>query len=451
MCFSRIFNQAQFFLLRAAHLCGVWMLTACGNTNPFERSPSNSNSGNKAFSTLLSDTELKASGTEVLYRFQSMSNAVILKDNAIASSRFKPLSSQRETLLDGKIAAKKVYKFNRSNDLTKPDGNGIEGDAVDPYFDSRFEKAMTEIRNQGIVLQSTRVALIDSGVRPSTPLITNILSNSTNLTLDFDQSKWQPHATAIASLFSGLLPIAQETQHGNGAPAVNVYAPNTELLSFKIAFNNIGRVEEIDPRYGNYQLAVAIDQAVASGARIVNMSFTYSPAGLENDVIETERLLLANAQSKGVIFVSAAGNSAHNIDKVEVLPARFDLENIITVGSHSRSLRKANSSSFGEHVDLTAQGDRVPVNDSSGKKVFYSGTSFAAPMVSAALSLYFGILPHATYTQAIYDLYASTRPGYESEINNSDVVSRYGKLDAQALVKQAFARKFAVTKFQKEL
>lgn len=441
MRFSHLFKQNRFAVYAATAFCGVSFLAGCGSSNPFDRSPSHSDSGNKAFSTSLNNAQLKANGTSVLYRFKSIANAVILKNNAMAS-RLNSLSSQSETLLDGKDTAKKVFQFDRSDDLEKPDSEVLgEEDAANPFFDARFDKALKDIRSHGITLKPTRVALIDSGVRSSTPFIKNILANTTNLTLDADETKWQPHATAIASLFSGILPWAFESKPFDTNQAVNSYAPNTQLFSFKIAFNNIGRVEEIDPNYGNYQLAVAIDQAVASGARVVNMSFTYSPVGLEKDVLDTERMLLANAQSKGVIFVSAAGNSDTDLDKVEVLPARFDLENIVTVGSHTRSLRKANSSSFGENVELTAQGDRVPVNDSSGKKVFYSGTSFAAPMVCAALSLYFGILPQATFSQALYDLYASTRPGYEVEVSNREVVSRYGKLDAEALVKLAIKRR----------
>ena len=116
------------------------------------------------------------------------------------------------------------------------------------------------------------------------------------------------------------------------------------------------------------------------------------------------------AAEKGVFFVAAAGNSNLNINSTAVYPASYNMNNLIVTGSHTSTLQKASSANYGSSVDLSAQGASITVNDKLGKVGYAGGTSFAAPLVVSALSLYLGLNknPNVTVNEVLSDLFNSS-------------------------------------------
>lgn len=160
----------------------------------------------------------------------------------------------------------------------------------------------------------------------------------------------------------------------------------------------------------------AIDYATNNGADIINLSFvnfTYSQAVQE---------AIARAYKAGVIVVAAAGNEqnsgqAYNIDKTPIYPACYDGQNganmVIGVIATDALDQKATFSSYGSKcVDLAAPGISFfntvsPIAD-TGQAIkyydgFWSGTSMAAPLVSATLALIAQANPELT-SQAIVQI-----------------------------------------------
>lgn len=88
------------------------------------------------------------------------------------------------------------------------------------------------------------------------------------------------------------------------------------------------------------------------------------------------------------LFVAAAGNDGDDIERAErrAYPAYrggMTQSPYITVGAHDRSFRRLQRSNFGRNkVDLLAPGCAIPVLDAEGRKVYGTGTSYAAPFVS---------------------------------------------------------------------
>lgn len=99
------------------------------------------------------------------------------------------------------------------------------------------------------------------------------------------------------------------------------------------------------------------------------------------------------AASYGITFVTVAGN-----DNKEITNYSAKLKNVIAVGSTDINNNRAlwgekGGSAFGRELDLVAPGDKLLVFSGDSERVVDSGTSYSAPMVSAAVGLMKGINP----------------------------------------------------------
>lgn len=92
-------------------------------------------------------------------------------------------------------------------------------------------------------------------------------------------------------------------------------------------------------------------------------------------------------------FVAAAGNDGQAGVRY---PAAYP--EVLAVGAVDARLRRLRQSNFGRHLALVAPGEDIWTLDGTGQGFFASGTSFAAPFVSAALAL--AASPEALLAQA---------------------------------------------------
>lgn len=181
-------------------------------------------------------------------------------------------------------------------------------------------------------------------------------------------------------------------QAGHGtfvAGLIAQVAPGAKVLARK-AIDTWGVTDDI-------AVADAVSRALSEGAHIVNLSL----GGYTMDDAPPLALaaLLGEKESRHeVAFVAAAGNDA--VDR-RFYPAA--LPTVIGVAALGTRRRRAAFSNFGPWVDASAEGERLlstfvrgtVLTDSDGdgsRDVFkqpyahWSGTSFAAPQVSAAIA-----------------------------------------------------------------
>lgn len=144
-----------------------------------------------------------------------------------------------------------------------------------------------------------------------------------------------------------------------------------------------------------FDLARALDRLAASEARVVNLSF----AGPANLVLE--RVVQA-VLDRDVVLVAAAGNAGPNADPL--FPAAY--EGVVAVTAVDRRLRAYRQAAAGGHIDFSAPGVRLWTAASVRGGRFRSGTSYAAPFVSAALAAIRAADPSATGPQAVERLAA---------------------------------------------
>ncbi|MBT8382850.1 MAG: S8 family serine peptidase, partial [Ignavibacteria bacterium] len=82
-----------------------------------------------------------------------------------------------------------------------------------------------------------------------------------------------------------------------------------------------------------------------------------------------------------ILFITAAGNSDNDVIFDEVIPSMFDLPNLITVGAVDQAGEETGFTSFGESVDVHANGFEVNSYLPGGNTIEMSGTSMASPNV----------------------------------------------------------------------
>jgi hypothetical protein len=123
-----------------------------------------------------------------------------------------------------------------------------------------------------------------------------------------------------------------------------------------------------------WDVARAIEYAVAHGATVVNMSF-----GSDED-LDPIHDILGDVKDRAVL-VAAAGNTGERTE----YPARRS--EVIAVAAVTDQDQKATFTNFGSDVDVSAPGVKLQSMFTEGRFATWSGTSFAAPIVSAAAAL----------------------------------------------------------------
>jgi thermitase len=128
--------------------------------------------------------------------------------------------------------------------------------------------------------------------------------------------------------------------------------------------------------------AEAIVYAVDRGARVINASYgSTTPTDVEREAI-------AYAAAHDALIVAAAGNDHKNDDKNPVYPAAYPDANVIAVAATDEKDRLADFSNYGKKtVDLAAPGDAIGSTWEDGDYRYLSGTSMAAPLVSASAAM----------------------------------------------------------------
>jgi len=202
-------------------------------------------------------------------------------------------------------------------------------------------------------------------------------------------------------------------------------------------------------------IALAIRYAADNGASIVNMSFGKSFSPEKKWVDEAVKY----AESKGVLLVQAAGNSAANVDTADNFPnprLRADkttASNYITVGASGDPADPqeggliASFSNYGKkNVDVFAPGVKIYSTMPGGNVYGNSqGTSFSSPIVAGTAAFLLEYFPGLTAQQLKYCIEKSARtptvkvkkPGSDDSVEMSELCKTGGLLNAYEAAKVA--------------
>lgn len=237
------------------------------------------------------------------------------------------------------------------------------------------------------------------------------------------------HGTQVASA------IAATRNNRVGVRGVS----NKIKLMMLVVFPERG--DELDKDVSN-----AIHYAVDNGAKVINYSHGKYYADKENYI--TEALKYAN--SKGVLLISAAGNTPVNIDNIKDSPFPKDnpdneneiVSNLIKVGASGRSIKKVKPSwsSYGkENVDFFAPGQRIMTTNSGSHKYFeLGGSSLSSAITSGVAALIFSQYPNLSAKQ-VKTILMQSGTLYDQEIKiNEDISLNFQELSKSGRVLNAY-------------
>ena len=316
-------------------------------------------------------------------------------DAAAAERAMERLSRQPEVLcaapdtemrLSEEVSPQQFQSLSKWS--TEPDPLGFEA------LNQRIEEAYA-----GGPLPEITVAILDSGAETSHPLLQGRLLPG----YDFNNPAGEMgdaygHGTFVAGILA------------------DVTGENVHLLPMQVT-DSYGKVPV------SYTVA-ALEQAMASGARIINMSF--GAQGV-NEILERA---VADAQAAGAVIVAAAGNDRK--DAGGYYPAGYP--GVVTVANLSNAETLSATSNFGACVELAAPGTTIYSAALGGGMKYMNGTSFSAPFVTAAAALAAvfaagqGDPDPAQGVELLYRTAADIgKPGI-------DVTSGFGRLDLTDLV-----------------
>jgi len=195
-----------------------------------------------------------------------------------------------------------------------------------------------------------------------------------------DNIRW--HGTAVAGVASAV------TDNGIGMASL---AFNARIMPVKVMTQD-GTIYTHITAYG-------IVYAADNGADIINVSLGGGSAS------NLEREAIAHACSLGVLVVASAGNDG---TEDEVYPAAF--REALSVAAVGMSDRKANFSSYGYTVDMSAPGVQMFTLNGQAGYSYPDGTSFSAPLVASIAALVMSVHPEWSGVQAGEQVRVSADP-----------------------------------------
>ena len=213
--------------------------------------------------------------------------------------------------------------------------------------------------------------------------------------------------------------------NGHGTHVTGIVA---EGVPKNVSIYAIRATRTNDKQLYSSDVTTAIYQAIAGGAKVINMSMgSYTQ-------VPSQKLAIDYAEEQNIIVVASAGNDS----KTDILyPAGFD--NTLSVTAINNDFSFPNYANYGDTIDFAAPGTYV-----SSINGWSSGTSMAAPHVVAAVAVLKSFNPSLSFADTKNLLIQHTmdlgEPGWDRQYG-------YGLIDfndAEFCVGDNYCDKFGV-------
>ena len=268
----------------------------------------------------------------------------------------------------------------------------------------------------------TVVAVIDTGYRPHTDLVSNILPGYdmiTDTTMSQDGNGRDPDATdpgdwAPAGVCKTGSPATNSSWHGTHVAGIIAAVGNNNIGIAGIAYGARIVPVRVLGRCGGYTSDISDGIIWAAGGTVNGIPVNRNPANVINLSLGgpgscgyTQQNAINIARNLDSTVVVSAGNNG--IDASNTSPA--NCAGVITVGATDRLNNQAHYSNYGSVLDISAPGGDIRTglqngilstlnsgtrSPASDNYEYYQGTSMAAPLVSGTAALLYSAKPLIT-------------------------------------------------------
>jgi thermitase len=329
----------------------------------------------------------------------------------------------------------KLWGLNNTGS-NEPDRNG--GQSPTPGVqgaDVEGEKAWAITRGSKNVV----IAVIDTGIDYNHPdLKNNMWTNEKEIAgngIDDDKNGyvddihgWNAHAkngnpmdgNAHGTHCAGTI----GAEHNNGVGVAGVMSDVT-LVAVKFLSDE-----------GSGSLADAVEAInYATKLNVDVMSNSWGGGGFSQALEDS----IKAAKDKGIVFVAAAGNDGTNNDSRPSYPANYQVDNVISVASHTAQDTMSSFSCFGKRtVHVAAPGSNVLSSTPKGEYKVFSGTSMATPHTSGVIGLLLSETGRLPVLEVRNRLMATSVPAasYRKTVAGGGRVSAYNLLTDTRIPRQ---------------
>lgn len=208
--------------------------------------------------------------------------------------------------------------------------------------------------------QKMKIGIIDTAIDYAHPTLSAASLSTGTFTPEGSVAAPNWHGTAVTSLLAG--------DARGGTPGLT---PNSSFYAANAFYVDAAGEMTTD----TLSLLKALEWLNAFDVQLVNMSF----AGPKDDLVQKA---IADMHARGVVFVAAAGNEG------PTAPPRYPAAypQVIAVTAIDNDLRNYSLANRGTHIDLAAPGVKIWSAVPGSQEGYYSGTSFAAPYVTAVVA-----------------------------------------------------------------
>ncbi len=277
----------------------------------------------------------------------------------------------------------------------------------------------TEFNNSAGIDHANAVVAYDEGATGAGITVAVLDSG-----IDEDSSEFVGRISAASRDVAGNRGIDDDSGHGTSVSAIiaanrdnaNVVGMAFDSTLLVLRTDEPGSCSETDEdcRHNTGDLASAIDIAVQNNARAINISLG------GGDSTQRLRNAIARAANAGVVIVISAGNGGQdpegdNPDGLAQVALTAEANgHVIIAGSVNQNdsiSDFSNRAGNGQNFYLSALGERVRSFDETGTNFLFSGTSYSAPQITAAVALLASAFPNLTGSEIVQLLFQSARDG----------------------------------------
>ena len=208
--------------------------------------------------------------------------------------------------------------------------------------------------------EGVKVGIVDTGFDESHPAFTKGAAKLTNVMPPETGTAKAPnwHGTGVLSLLAGA--------PKSSTPGL---IPNANFLIADVFFRNAKGLAQTD----TVRILEALQRLEEKGAQIINMSLV----GPRDELVR--RRIVDMSTRKGVLFIAAAGNDGEHAPPG--YPAAY--EEVIAVTAVDSKRQGYADANRGGYISVAAPGVKIWTALPGRKEGMVSGTSFAAPFVTA--------------------------------------------------------------------